>query len=230
VASIRTIIWHLTNANGQRWGPIPSPGGRLEEPYRTSLIRYVTEIRRFGFARLTVSFAPQQTNNPLLPMYEPSKFRENWRFIETVRALVKRYGPRDTRIDLLNEGAPTRRRANGRRVPRQTANYLRTLYRLYVGRFGNRDVSISAISWDMTNRVRNLVRILDSTRDADASVVRRAHRLRHGTCLLRITGHRHGPQYERLAAAVGVGETLYDKSRDREDDQKLHAELDAPDR
>jgi hypothetical protein len=165
VATIRTIIWHMTDPTGQYWGPIPSAGGRLREPYRTNLIRYLTEIRKFGFARLTVSFAPQQTNNPLLPVYRPRKFQENWQFIKTVRFLLKRYGPSDTRIDLLNEGAPSEAPTDWSPVPLQTAGYLRAMYRLYVNRFGNRDVSVSAISWDRTNRVRSLVRILKSTNE-----------------------------------------------------------------
>ena len=60
VATLRTIIWHMTDATGQIWGPVPSAGGRLTEPYRTHLIRYLTEIRKFGFARLTISMGPQQ--------------------------------------------------------------------------------------------------------------------------------------------------------------------------
>jgi hypothetical protein len=168
VATIRTVIWHMTDATGQYWGPIPSAGGKLREPYRTNLIRYLTEIRKFGFARFTVSFVPQQTNNPLLRIYEPAKFRENWRFIKVVRALVKRYGPADTRIDLLSEGAPSEVPTPWSPVPRQTSRYLRTIYRLYVRRFGNRDVTVSAIASEPTgvaDRLRNLVHILQSARE-----------------------------------------------------------------
>ena len=163
IQTIRTIIWHMTDATGQIWGPIPSAGGRPSEPYRTNLIRYLTEVRRFGFARLTVSFGPQQDNNPLLSQYDQGKFSENWRFIQTVRALVKRHGPRDTRIDLLNEAAPSSFPTEWTPDPRQTGRYLKAMYRRYVQRFGNRDVSVSAISWDKTNRVQTLIRLLKST-------------------------------------------------------------------
>jgi hypothetical protein len=168
VAAIRTVIWHMTDAAGQYWGPIPSAGGRLREPYRTNLIRYLTEIRKFGFARFTVSFVPQQTNNPLLPIFKRAKFWENWRFIETVRALVKRYGPAKTRIDLLSEGAPTAVPTDWSPVPRQTSAYLRKLYRLYVSHFGSRDVTVSAIASEpvgVADRLRNLVQILKSTNE-----------------------------------------------------------------
>jgi hypothetical protein len=163
IATIRTIVWHMTDPTGQSWGPISSAGGKIYEPYRTNLIRYLSEIRKFGFARFTVSFGPQQTNNPLLRMYKRSKFQENWRFIKTVRALVKRYGPRTTRIDLLNEGAPSEAPTQFTPVPQQTGNYVRAMYTLYVKQFGNRDVSVSAIPWDRANRMQNLVRILLST-------------------------------------------------------------------
>jgi hypothetical protein len=91
IATIRTIVWHMTDAAAQTWGPVSSAGGRLGEPYRTNLIRYLTEIRRFGFARLTISLGPQQSQNPLLLAYDPRSFAENWRFIKTIRGLLKRY-------------------------------------------------------------------------------------------------------------------------------------------
>jgi hypothetical protein len=107
------------------------------------------------------------TNSPLLTSYEPAKFQENWRFIRAVRSVVKRYGPAETRIDLYSEGAPNETPTKYEPVPRQTGRYLRSLYRLYVRRFGNRDVTISTIASmnpaGPTNRVQNLVRILRSS-------------------------------------------------------------------
>jgi hypothetical protein len=165
IATIRTVLWH--DATGQDWGPIPSAGGKLREPFRTNLIRYVSEIRKFGFARFTLAFEPERTHNPLRRAYKPAKLRENWRFIAAVRPLVKRYGPRNTRFDLFSEGAPNETPTRYEPLPQQTARYLRTLYRLYVSRFGNRDVSVSAIgSTDPprpTNRLENLIRILRSS-------------------------------------------------------------------
>ena len=123
VQTIRTIVWHMTDAAGQSWGAVSSPGGRPGEPYRTNLIRYVSEIRKFGFARLTISFAPQQAGNPLLGAYDPRRFRENWQFIRSIRSLLKRYGPEDTRIDLLNQGAPSEAPSEWTPFPPQTGHY-----------------------------------------------------------------------------------------------------------
>jgi hypothetical protein len=167
VATLRTIIWHMTDPSGKDWGPISSAGGRLHEPNRTNLVRYLTEVRRFGFTRLTIAFEPQGTNDPLRRSYDGSKLRENWRFIEAVRYLLKRYGPHDTRIDLFSEGAPNEMPTKYEPLPQQTGRYLSSLYRLYVKRFGNRDVSVSAIASlkpaEPTNRLQNLIRILRSS-------------------------------------------------------------------
>ena len=143
IATLRTVLWHQTN--GQPWGPIPTAGGQFPEPFRSNLIRFVTEIRKFGFARFTLAFEPRGTHNPLRRAFKPGKFGENWGLIRTVRPLVKRYGPDDTRFDLSSEGAPHDKPTAYEPVPGQTADYLRRLYRLYVQRFGNRDVSISVI-------------------------------------------------------------------------------------
>jgi hypothetical protein len=160
VTTIRTIVWHMTDATRETWGPISSAGGRPGEPYRTNLIRFVREIRRFGFKRLTVSFGPQKTQNALLVTYDPGTFEENWGFVRSIRALVKRHGPPQTRFDLLNEGAPSEAPTEWSPAPDQTRRYLSRIYRAYVGRFGNRDVSVSAISWDGANRVGSLIETL----------------------------------------------------------------------
>jgi hypothetical protein len=165
VATIRTILWH--DAKGQPWGPIPSDGGGLREPFRSNLMRFVSEVRRFGFARFTLVFEPKRTHHPLRTAYQPGNFVENWRFIREARTVVKRYGPSDTRFDLLGEGAPNETPTSYEPRPQQTARYLRRMYSLYVRRYGNRDVTVSAIGSlnpaTPTNRVQNLVRILRSS-------------------------------------------------------------------
>jgi hypothetical protein len=186
IESIRTVIWY--DAVGQKWGPIPAPAGILREPFRTNLIRYVTEIKRFGFARLTIAFEPKRANNPLLHGYRPTRFAENWRFIRQVRSIVKRYGPRQTRFDLLGEGAPNATATGYEPLPSQTGRYLRDLYRLYVRRYGNRDVSVSAITSQLpypTNRLENLIRILRSAGETlprwyDVHIGFDAHRAAYG--------------------------------------------------
>jgi hypothetical protein len=165
-ASIRTNVWYMTDPTGVHWGPVSSAGGRLREPYRTNLIRLATEIRRFGFRRLTVLFAPVNENNPRLGVYKLAKFQENWRFIRSVRALVKRYGPADTKFDLLAEGAPSEAPTPWTPLPQQTADYIRKMYRLYVERFGNRDITVSTVFANIVSRLRNLVRILKSSGEA----------------------------------------------------------------
>jgi hypothetical protein len=165
VDTIRTVLWH--DATGQDWGPIPSAGGALREPFRTNLIRYVTEVKRFGFARLTIAFHPERTHNPLRRAYTPDKFAQNWRFIREVRSVVKRHGPRNTRFDLFSEGAPNETPTRYEPVPAQTGQYISRLYRLYVKRYGNRDVTVSAVgsftAAEETNRLENLIRILRSS-------------------------------------------------------------------
>jgi hypothetical protein len=167
VTTIRTVLWHMTDATDHSWGPVSSAGGRLQAPYRANLIYYLQELRKFGFARFTVSFAPQGANNPLLSTHDQSKLSENWRFIRTVRRLVKRYGPRTTRFDLVNEGAPSEAPSEWSPNPSQTAGYLRTLYRLYVRHYGNRDVTVSSIANEprrVADRLRQLVHILKKSR------------------------------------------------------------------
>jgi hypothetical protein len=166
IATIRTLIWHATHPPPD-WLSVSSAAGKLHEPYRTNFIRFLREVRRFGFLRLTISFAPLKTNNPLLVSYRPAKFRENWRFVRTVRALVRRYGPASSRFDLFSEGAPNERPTVYEPRPKQTARYLRNLYRLYVKRFGNRDVSVSVIPGQNpvgeTNRLEYLIKTLMSS-------------------------------------------------------------------
>jgi hypothetical protein len=165
IQSLRTIVWHLTDASHELWGPVPSAGGRLAQPYRGILIDYLSEVRRYGFARLTLSFAPMWTNDPSMPNYDPAKFSENWHFIEDVRSLAKRYGPADVRFDLLNEGAPSDYLPP--RIVHQITSYLRRMYSRYVRAFGKSDVTVSAIPAngvrDRGNRLQNLIAIFAST-------------------------------------------------------------------
>lgn len=161
ISSLRILIWHMTDTPGQRWGPVPSRGGRLPEPYRSNFTNFLTEVRRFGFARLTVAFGPMWSNNPLRQNFDPDKIDENWRFIQDVRQLARRHGPPDTRFDLLNEGAPSDYRPSGVRA--QAALYLTDLYARYARTFGSADVTVSTIaprtSRDRGNRLQNLIDI-----------------------------------------------------------------------
>ncbi len=161
VRSIRFIIWHMTDATGQTWGVIPSAGGAITEPYKTNLINYLTDIKNAGFARVTVSFGPEWTNAPDQTNYDSTKFNENWNFIASIRPLIKQYGPADTRIDLLNEGAPSA----GVSTYNQISDYLTKMYQNYVTTFGTSDVTVSVIgpSDGGTNRLQNLINILNNS-------------------------------------------------------------------
>jgi hypothetical protein len=78
--------------------------------------------------------------------------------------LLKRYGPTDSRIDLLNEGAPSNYMPT--RLIQQLRSYLGRMYERYTRAFGARDVSISLVAprtpADAGSRLQNLINILKS--------------------------------------------------------------------
>src|SRR5262249_58463119 len=65
LSTIRILFWNMTDITGQDWGVLPSAGGKLVEPYRSNLIRFVSDVRAAGFMVFTVDFSPQWTNNPI---------------------------------------------------------------------------------------------------------------------------------------------------------------------
>lgn len=212
ISSLRLIVWHMTDTPGQRWGVVPSRGGRLAEPYRGNLVAYLREVRRFGFARLTISFSPQSTNDPRKEVWNSGSYKENWGFIRDVRSLAKRFGPADVRYDLMNEGAPSDHAPEARR--RRMSHYLERLYAAYVDAFGARDVTISVIAprgpGDGGDRLGNLIDLLDDVGtplprwfeihlNHDPAGV--AHGLRYADSLLTARG---------LGQPLTIGETSYD--------------------
>ena len=152
LSSLRIILWNMTDDTGQRWGVLPSAGGRLSEPYRSNLVRFASDVAKAGFQRLTVAFSPQWTNNPIgeygpsgliADRWDPSKFEENWSFIADARRLVEPVGPTDTRWDFFQESPPTRyqpafivERMNGQ---------IREMWTRYVRAYGGDDVTVSTI-------------------------------------------------------------------------------------
>ena len=64
IESLRLLLWHMTDPAGAGWGVVSSRDGRLGELDRSNLIRYLRDVRRAGFERLTVSFGPMWTNSP----------------------------------------------------------------------------------------------------------------------------------------------------------------------
>ena len=162
VQTLRLLLWYMTDASGTNWGPVSSRGGRLAEPYRSNLIRYLADVRHAGFRQLTVSFSPEYHNLPLDPAYEPSTFEENWNFIRDVVPLVKRYGPVSTHIDLSNEepGGDW----DSRTAVANSRTYVTKLWSNYVTTFGNAGATFSLMGSDgprdATPRLQNLVEAL----------------------------------------------------------------------
>lgn len=165
IQSLRLIVWHQTSPGPREWGVVSSAGGRLSALDRAGLVGYLRSARKAGFVRLTVSFGPVWTNNPILRTYDPGKLDENWTFLRYVRALVKRFGPASTRIDLMNEAPQS---SADPAADRRVGSYLAEMYRRYVQAFGSEDVSVSAIASrslaDTRARLNNLVAALRSTR------------------------------------------------------------------
>jgi hypothetical protein len=143
--TIRLLLWHDVTGD-PTGGVVPSRTGRLEEPYRTNLVHYLSDIRAAGFDSLMVDFGPVGPNDPIgagpVDQYDPSLFDQNWSFIEDVRPLVETYGPATTRIDLLSEGAPS----DSWPYKQRMEAYITEMYRRYADTFGTDDVVVSAIA------------------------------------------------------------------------------------
>jgi hypothetical protein len=143
--SLRLLVWNSVQGD-DRSGTISSATGRLEEPYRTNFVEFLSDVRAAGFDSLTVDFSPQGPNdpigNPQNDVYDPSLFEQNWSFIKDIRPLVKNYGPATTRIDLLSEGAPSDYWPFKDRMEQ----YITEMYRRYADTFGTSDVVVSAIA------------------------------------------------------------------------------------
>jgi hypothetical protein len=88
---------------------VPAAQGRLIEPFRTNLINYLSDIRAAGFLRVTLAFDARPSVDPAQRFgpYNAATFDESWNLIKDTVPLLKTYGPPDTRVDLLNEGAPS---------------------------------------------------------------------------------------------------------------------------
>jgi hypothetical protein len=78
IDSIRFLLWFMTDASNQDWGVVSSAGGKLSEPYRSNLIRFVSDIRAAGFQRLTISFGPQWTNDPIGSYNPDGSITDHW--------------------------------------------------------------------------------------------------------------------------------------------------------
>jgi hypothetical protein len=165
IQTLRLILWHATDVHRTTWGAISSAGGKLNARDRAGLVGYFRAVRVARFARLTLSFGPVSSNAPSSSSYDPTKIDENWAFLVHVRALLKRYGPRSTHIDLLNEA--TQNDAVHPNAAQRVDSYLSELYRRYVLAYGSGDVSVSVIASqgpaDIRTRLNDLVAALRQT-------------------------------------------------------------------
>jgi len=135
---------------------VAARSGRLEEPFRANLIAYLSDARKAGFVRLTLAFDARGSVQPaqVWPRndYEPATFAESWSLIRDVRPLLKQYGPPETRVDLLNEGAP------GEYLSDQVSSWISRMYANYVDAFGAADVTVSAGFWPGMGRLVEALR------------------------------------------------------------------------
>lgn len=172
IDSIRFLLWFMTDASNQDWGVVSSAGGVLSEPYRSNLIRFVSDIRAAGFRRLTISFGPQWTNDPIAfynpdgtinDHWDPAKLDENWAFISYVHQLVKPFAPADTVFDILSEIPPSQYQPPA--VIDRLEDYIRTIWTRYADTFGLGDAVISVIAKDGQgpDRLQRLIDTLRST-------------------------------------------------------------------
>jgi hypothetical protein len=119
---------------------VPAQSGRLEEPFRTNLTNYLRDIRAAGFRRVTLAFDPRYSVDPghRFGPYDPATIDASWGLIRDTRSILKQSGLPETRVDLLNEGAPFLP------LPDARIDWLATVYPRYVDAFGADDVTVSA--------------------------------------------------------------------------------------
>lgn len=159
IETLRLPLRHRTDATGEEGGSVSSAGGRLPEPYRTNLIRYLQDVRAARFERLTVAFSPEAANDPVSTseeLWDPARLQENWSFIADVRLLVNEHGPPGTRLDLIGEGVPADFGATRDRVKA----YVAELYRAYVEAFGRTELVASAVA--LPDGAANLQDLIDA--------------------------------------------------------------------
>jgi hypothetical protein len=167
--TVRILLWNMTDITGHDWGVLPSLGGKLVEPYRSNLIRFVSDIKAAGFVGLTISFGPEWTNSPQSDAgagaWDPSKLDENWGLLEDVHKLVAPFAPPIMHYDPIQEGAPSSYQPPA--LVAQIKSYIATMWTRYVTEFGKDDATIAVIakagSADWNDRMENLFETFKST-------------------------------------------------------------------
>ncbi len=146
---MRTILWFMHDPGTNTWGPVPSAGGHLIEPYRTNLINYVTDVRMAGYQRLTLAYDVFGPYSPRNVNYVRSNITEDWNFMRDTRNLVKQNGPADTHFDLLNES--TNLAGLSSAYWPKLHDYLVQIWQLYSNEFGQADATYSFIGSDLSS-------------------------------------------------------------------------------
>jgi hypothetical protein len=151
--TIRILLWNMSDITGQQWGIVPSAGGSLPEPYRSNLLRFVSDIKAAGFTGLTIDVGPEWTNNPIgdygpsglvADRWDPSKLEENWHFFEDVHKLVAPVAPPIMHWDPISEGPPSRYQPSY--IVDRMESYIATMWQRYVAEFDRTDFTVSSIA------------------------------------------------------------------------------------
>jgi hypothetical protein len=142
VETLRLILWYRNDLPAEPWGVVASTPDGLSPPARENLAAYLRDVQDAGFRRITISLAPSGAESPKWPTYDPAALDEDWRLIEDVHTLAERFGPAETRFDLLNEGVPLTWWSHA--AVARVDSYVTTLYGRYVAAFGSADVTVSA--------------------------------------------------------------------------------------
>jgi hypothetical protein len=167
--TVRILLWNMADITGHDWGIVPSRGGKLVEPYRSNLIRFVSDIKAAGFVGLTISFGPEWTNSPQSDQgpgaWDPSKLDENWGLLEDVHKLVAPFAPPIMHYDPIQEGAPSSYQPPA--LVAQIKSYIATMWTRYATAFGKDDVTVAVIAKagraDWNDRMENLLETFKST-------------------------------------------------------------------
>lgn len=169
--SLRYTMNYTSDAsliNGGHGGAVAiAPDGTMGEPYRSRFIRYLSDARDAGFADVTIAFYPYGPNSPApyttgsyVDDWDPSLYPADWRFVEDVHDLTKRYGPPQSHFDLMAEGPPSD--GDRAQVGSRIDDFISRLYSDYVTKYGSADVFYTAIG-NQHERLRHLIDDLEST-------------------------------------------------------------------
>ena len=162
------LLWNMENIARDNWGIVPSLGGKLVEPYRSNLIRFVSDIKTAGFTGLTISFLYRvgrttlETTKPP-GAWDPTKLDENWKLLEDVHKLAQPFALATMHYDPIQEGAPSIYQPPAVVVE----FYIATMWTRYAPEFGKDDMTVAVIAKggraDWNDRMENLLLAFRST-------------------------------------------------------------------